>query len=161
MATSQSATQPLPRRRRRLGGGAGLRGLPLSLLLTLAVPAALLQAPAPAAAQGSRVDASFDRIEQLQQEAAARQRAINLARNTAVRLNGGLGLYVPAACMFASGSRSSACLVEQSSRGFRFRFSGGPPGWEQQGQAATVSTDLWISPDGRRVGEVVYNGPLR
>ncbi|MFM2158361.1 MAG: hypothetical protein RLZZ124_835 [Cyanobacteriota bacterium] len=127
----------------------------------LALPALVSLAPIRLSAQGSDVDQSFDRIEQLQQLGAARQRAVNLARNTIVERNGGLGRYTPAACMFAGGRRLEPCLIQKSERGFQFRFMGGPPGWEQRGLPATILSEIWISPDGRRVLEVVYNGPLR
>ena len=115
----------------------------------------------PALAQAPSVNQTFDRIEVLQQEAAARQRAINLARNTVVRLNGGLTRYMPAACMFASGSTGGSCLVQQDEQGFLFRFNGGAPGWQQLNQAPTTSSEVLVSPDGRTVVQVIYNGPLR
>ena len=116
---------------------------------------------APALAQAPSVNQTFDRIEVLQQAAAARQRAINLARNTVIRLNGGLTRYTPAACMFASGSTGGSCLVQQNEQGFLFRFNGGAPGWQQLNQAPTTSSEVLVSPDGRTVVQVIYNGPLR
>jgi hypothetical protein len=115
----------------------------------------------PALAQAPSVNQTFDRIEVLQQQSAARQRAINLARNTVVRLNGGLTLYMPAACMFASGGNGGSCLVQQNDQGFLFRFNGGAPGWQQLNQAPTTSSEVLVSPDGRTVVQVLYNGPLR
>jgi hypothetical protein len=140
--------------------------LPALLIgLSLLAPAALAQAtdpaPAPApASQTSSVEQTFDRIDRLQQQSAARQRAMNLARNTVVTLNGGLGVYMPAACMFASGA-SASCLVQSDAQGFRFRFNGGAPGWQQLGLPPTLSSEVLISPDGRSVVQVAYNGPLR
>ena len=132
-------------------------GLLPGLLLGLALlaPAAMAQAPGPTVQQ------TFDRIEQLQQQAAARQRAINLARDTVVRLNGGLTQYMPAACMFASGGGGGSCLVQSDAQGFLFRFSGGVPGWQQLGTPPTTSSEVLISPDGRTVVQVIYNGPVR
>ena len=132
-------------------------GLIPGLLLGLALlaPAAMAQAPGPTVQQ------TFDRIEQLQQQAAARQRAINLARDTVVRLNGGLTKYMPAACMFASGGSGGSCLVQSDAQGFLFRFNGGVPGWQQLGTPPTVSSEVLISPDGKTVVQVIYNGPVR
>ena len=123
--------------------------------LTVLIPAAMAQEG------GSSVQQGFDRIEQLQQQGAARQRAINLARNTVVRLNGGLGQYMPASCMFASGGSGGSCLVRSDAQGFLFRFNGGAPGWQQLGAPPTLSSEVLISPDGRRVVEVIDNGPVR
>ena len=119
----------------------------------------LALAPANARAQG--VDQTLERIDQLQQLAPARQRALNLARNTAVKLNGGLSTYMPAACMFSSGGSGGSCLVQTNSQGFLFRFNGGTPGWQQLGQPPTLTTEILISADGRTVNQLVYNGPLR
>ena len=130
---------------------------PALLMLVGAVSAA------PALAQasgGSLVDQTFSRLETLQQQAAARQRARNLARNTVVQLNGGLTRYMPAACMFSNGS-SGPCLVEENAQGFLFRFNGGAPGWQQLNLPPTTSSEIQISPDGRSVVRVVYNGALR
>jgi len=119
----------------------------------------LALAPASSRAQG--VDQTLQRIDQLQELAPARQRALNLARNTAVKLNGGLSVYMPAACMFSSGGSGGSCLVQTNSRGFLFRFNGGTPGWQQLGNTPTLTTEILISPDGRTVSQLVYNGPLR
>ena len=123
--------------------------------LALLAPAAMAQSPGPSVQQ------TFDRIDQLQQQAAARQRAVNLARNTVVRLNGGLTQYMPAACMFASGGSGGDCLVQNDAQGYLFRFTGGSPGWQQLGTPPTTSSEVLISPDGRSVVQVIYNGPLR
>ena len=122
---------------------------------------ALLAPPAMAQAPGASVEQTFDRIDQLQQQSAARQRAINLARNTIVRLNGGLTQYMPAACMFASGGSGGSCLVQSDAQGFLFRFNGGVPGWQQLGTPPTLTSEVLISPDGRSVVQVISNGPVR
>jgi len=119
----------------------------------------LALAPSSSRAQG--VDQTLERIDQLQQLAPARQRALNLARNTAVKLNGGLSVYMPAACMFSSGGSGGSCLAQTNSQGFLFRFNGGAPGWQQLGKPPTLTTEILISPDGRTVSQLVYNGPLR
>jgi hypothetical protein len=74
-------------------------------------------------------------------------------------INGGLRVYRASACMF---QRSGGpCLVSSGSEGMLFRFYGGPPGAEQLGQPPTVETEILIAPDGRRVVDVLYNGPPR
>lgn len=110
-----------------------------------------------ALAQG--VEQTLERIDQLQEQAPARQRAMNLARNTAITLNGGLSVYRPAACMFSSGGSGGSCLVQNNNQGFLFRFNGGAPGWQELGKPPTFTTEILISPDGRTVSELVYNGP--
>ena len=132
-----------------------LHALLLGVALTAQPLLAQQQPPGPSVQQ------AFDRIDQLQQQAAARQRAINLARDTVVRLNGGLTRYMPAACMFASGGSGGTCLVQNDGQGFLFRFNGGAPGWQQLGLPPTTSSELLISPDGRSVVQLIYNGPLR
>ena len=133
-----------------------LRTLSIAGALALSItPAALL----PTAAKAQGVNQTLERIDALQQLAASRQRAVNLARNTIVKLNGGLSQYMPAACMFASSGGS--CLVQQNEQGFLFRFSGGAPGWQQLGTPATFSSEIQVSADGRSVVQVIYNGPLR
>ncbi|MCP9772764.1 hypothetical protein KBY66_09010 [Synechococcus sp. Tobar12-5m-g] len=87
------------------------------------------------------------------------QRATNLARMKAEKLNGGLNVYRPAACMFDRAAGN--CIVESSDQGILFRFKGGPPGWQQLNLPATVETELRVSPDGRSILAVVYNGPIR
>ena len=130
-----------------------------SIAGVLATSTVLTLAPATGFAQG--VNQTLERIDQLQQQAPARQRALNLARNTVVQLNGGLSQYMPAACMFSSGGSGGSCLVSSTDQGFLFRFNGGAPGWQQLGKPPTVSSEILISPDGRTVAQQIYNGPLR
>ena len=130
-----------------------------SIAGALAAVSALLITPSGGFAQG--VNQTLERIDQLQQQAPARQRALNLARNTVVQLNGGLSQYMPAACMFSSGGSGGSCLVSSTNQGFLFRFNGGAPGWQQLGNPPTISSEILISPDGRTVSKVLYNGPLR
>jgi len=110
---------------------------------------------------GQGVNQTLERIDALQQQAPARQRAMNLARNTVVKLNGGLSQYMPAACMFASGGSGGSCLVSSNDQGFLFRFNGGTPGWQQLGTPPTTTSEILVSPDGRTVTQLIYNGPLR
>ena len=128
-----------------------------SIASTVAAAAALALAPAAGLSQG--VDQTLERINQLQEQAPARQRALNLARNTVVKLNGGLSQYMPAACMFSTGGSGGSCLVSSSAEGFLFRFNGGAPGWQQMGKPPTITTEILISPDGRTVQQLIYNGP--
>lgn len=88
-------------------------------------------------------------------------RALNLARNTGVSLNGGLSVYRPAACMFTTSAPENPCLVQRNDQGFLFRFLGGPPGWQVLNIPPTRETELLIAPDGRTVTQVVYNGVPR
>ncbi len=122
----------------------------------LEAPLGQAQEPSP----GSLTGQTLQRIEQIQAESAGLQRAINLARGTAAKLNGGLSVYRPAVCMF-QGVSNNPCLVERAASGFTFRFLGGSPGWEQLQLPATVETELVISTDGRTVLQIVYNGPPR
>jgi hypothetical protein len=97
---------------------------------------------------------------QMTQELAfQRGRAANTARMRAEQLNGGLAVYRAAGCMFERSGGS--CLIRSSPEGFLFRFLGGPPGWQQLGLSANRETEILISPDGRQVLAVPYNGPPR
>jgi hypothetical protein len=87
----------------------------------------------------------------------AARRSINLARDTAIRLNGGLSVYRPASCMFA-GAAGNPCLSRENDD-FVFNIPGGPPGWEQSGEAPSIQTILKIAADGRSVLNELYNGP--
>ena len=87
-------------------------------------------------------------------------RALNLARNTAVQLNGGLNVYRPAKCMFETAGAGNQCLIS-SSDGYQFRFLGGVPGWQQLNIAPSVETEIRISSDGKSVLGVDYNGTPR
>ena len=118
----------------------------LPLLLALAgAPLGISMSPAPPA---------------LAQVSDAQQRALNLARNHAVRINGELTRYNPARCMFNTSEGGGECLVSSTS-GFRFTFLGGTPGWQELNIEPTVETEIVISADGREVQQVVYNGSPR
>ena len=80
----------------------------------------------------------------------ASKRAINLARGTAAKSNGGLRLYHPARCMYGNPT-NNPCLTKRDANGFEFRFPGGPPGWEVLGLPASVESTVLIAPDGRSV----------
>jgi hypothetical protein len=94
-----------------------------------------------------------------QREGSASLRAVNMARMTAERLNGGLQVYRAAACMHQQSGGS--CLIRSSSDGYLFRFYGGEPGWQQLGKNPTFETEILVSPDGRSIQNVIYNGPIR
>ena len=119
-----------------------------SLALALSPPAALPTAAQPFVAQ--QAEAPFNRV-----------RALNLARNVAVQLNGGLSLYRPAPCMFATSDANNPCLVRRDAQGFLFRFLGGPPGWHVEQAPPSRETEVLIAPDGRSVLQVIYNGVPR
>ena len=125
----------MSRRFLALATGLGLLASPLAL------------SPGPAQAQ---VDAEVS---------FARVRAVNLARDTAVKLNGGLTVYRPAKCMFDTSLGGGNCLIRRDDQGFRFRFLGGAPGWQQLGLPATWDTEILVSADGRQVVQVVFNQP--
>ena len=80
----------------------------------------------------------------------ASKRAINLARGTAAKSNGGLRLYHPARCMYGNPT-NNPCLTQRDASGFEFRFRGGPPGWEVLGLHPTVESIVLIAPNGRSV----------
>ena len=88
-------------------------------------------------------------------------RALNLARNTGVAINGGLSVYRPATCMFTTSAASNPCLLRSDANGFVYRFLGGPPGWQVYNKPATRETEVRISLDGRSVVKVIYNGAPR
>ena len=97
----------------------------------------------------------------LAQVSESNVRAMNLARNWAVNTNGGLSVYRPAACMFNTGEGGGSCLLQTNGPGYTFRFQGGSPGWQQQGLAPTTETEVQVSPDGRTITQVIYNGSPR
>jgi hypothetical protein len=86
-------------------------------------------------------------------------RAANLARMQAERINGGLSRYFTANCMHQKGG--GPCMVKSDSNGYLFDFLGGPPGWEVNGQRATLQTRILINPAGTQVVRVDYNGSPR
>jgi hypothetical protein len=86
-------------------------------------------------------------------------RGVNLARMRAESLNGGLIVYRAQACMYTE--NGGPCLLSSSPNGLLFRFLGGPPGWQEQNQPATVESEILVSPDGRQVLNVIYNGKPR
>ncbi len=106
---------------------------------------------------------------------ASAVRAINLARTTAIAENGGLSNYRPAQCMFQTANPANPCLINSpynnnnnynnqnnnNNNNYVFRFQGGSPGWQQMNQSPTVETEISISPDGRNVVQVNYNGAPR
>jgi hypothetical protein len=132
--------------------------------VALMVPPVLLsfgilpgQAQTPSA---PRTTGAMERIETILADSQGLQRGLNLARDTGIRLNGGLTVYRPASCMYA-GVSDNPCLLRREERGFVFRFKGGPPGWEQLQLPATAETEILVSKDGRAVLEVIYNGVPR
>lgn len=136
---------PAPLLRAACGGG-------LALVACLALGTARAQTPL--------TDGTMQRIELIQAESQGLQRALNLARETATKLNGGLRVYRPASCMYAGASRNP-CLIERDGDGFLFRFQGGAPGWQQLGLPASFETEIRVARDGRSVSAVLYNGPPR
>ena len=76
------------------------------------------------------------------------RRALNLARGAATRRNGGLRVYRPGTCMYGSAT-NNPCLVHAGPEGFEFSIPGGTPGWEQAGEAPSVTTRVLVAVDGR------------
>jgi hypothetical protein len=122
------------------------------MLSIRAVRGALVSAALPALLMGGQA---------LAQVSDANVRAVNTARNWAVNANGGLSVYVPAACMFETATGGGSCLVNTTPQGFFFRFVGGSPGWQAEGRPPSLETQIQISPDGRTVLNVPYNGAPR
>ena len=85
-------------------------------------------------------------------------RAINTARDAAINLNGGLGVYHPAKCMFETTKLTNPCLVSNDQNGYVFRFLGGAPGWQVENLPPTLQTTIRVSTDGRTVLQTLYNG---
>ena len=52
-------------------------------------------------------------------------------------------------------------MVSHDAKGFRFRFMGGPPSWEADGDRPSQETEILISPEGNSVLDVTYNGTPR
>ena len=88
------------------------------------------------------------------------KRAFNLARDTGIKMNGGLNKYRPGRCMFDS-AINNRCLAQRDASGMVFHFPGGSPGWEETGRPPTVVTILRVAPDGRSVKQKIYNGAPR
>ena len=135
----------------------GITGLVLGVALCGA-PALAQESSVPPAAP--RTTQTLERIDEILRESQGLQRAINLARTTATQLNGGLGLYRPASCMYA-GISNNPCLISREGGSFVFRFTGGAPGWEQFKLPPALETEIRVSGDGRSVLQVIYNGAPR
>jgi hypothetical protein len=88
-------------------------------------------------------------------------RALNFARNTGVRLNGGLTVYQPQDCMFTTSAPSNPCRIRSDKQGFTYRFLGGPPAWQINGLPPTLETELKVSLDGTSLVKLIYNGAPR
>lgn len=132
----------------------------LSQLCGCGVLIALCIGLGPGRAETPLTDNSLKRIEMIQAEAQGLQRAVNVGRETATKLNGGLRVYRPASCMYETASKNP-CLITNDNNGFTFRFLGGAPGWQQLNLPPTVETEIRISRDGRTVLGIDYNGAPR
>jgi hypothetical protein len=123
----------------------------LGLAIGLTAAALPLQALAPGSSlPGALAQVPFNEI-----------RALNFARNSGIKLNGGLTVYQPERCMFSTSAAGNPCLIRSDAQGFTYRFLGGPPGWQVEGRPATLETELTVSPDGTSLARIVYNGPPR
>ena len=114
------------------------------LLLTALLLSSALHLPTPTRAQTDPM---------------APKRALNLARDTAIRINGGLSNYRPGRCMY-KGIANNPCLAQRDASGFIFHFPGGQPGWQESGTPPTQVTVLRVSPDGRAITQTIHNGSL-
>ena len=94
-----------------------------------------------------------------QTDPMAPKRALNLARDTAIRMNGGLSNYRPGRCMY-KGIANNPCLAQRDASGFIFHIPGGQPGWQESGTPPTQVTVLHVSPDGRAIKQTTHNGCL-
>ena len=111
---------------------------------------------------GTPLLADFNSTNPVQAQVAnSQQRAFNLAREVAVRENGGLSVYRPEKCMYATATGGGPCLIRDNANGYTFRFLGGSPGWQESQTPPSTETELLIAPDGRSVVEIIYNGPPR
>jgi len=102
---------------------------------------------------------AFSTPTRAQVDAMAPKRALNLARDTAIRMNGGLSKYRPGRCMY-KGVSNNPCLAQRDGSGFIFHFPGGTPGWQESGTLPTKVTVLRVSPDGRMITQIIHNGAL-
>ena len=89
----------------------------------------------------------------------AARRALNLARGAAIRLNGGLRVYRPGSCMYASAS-NNPCLIHAGPEGLEFSIPGGATGWEQAGEPPTVTTRILVAADGRELLQREQSGAV-
>ena len=97
---------------------------------------------------------------QAQQFSKDHVRAVNAARMRAESINGGLSQYRAAKCMYATSRGGAECLKSKTD-GFLFVFGGGAPGWQEEGQPASVETEIRVSADGSSDIDVIYNGAPR
>ena len=96
----------------------------------------------------------------------AQPKAANLARMRAESLNGGLGSYRAAGCMYQTGA--TPCLVSKSDEGFLFRFLGGSPAgnsnhrppqhWRPRFSSPVMGTGSWRFPTTVRSAECSDRG---
>jgi len=128
----------------------------LSALL-LVCSSLLLAGLRPSMAQTT--EQSFEKLEQLKVKGPAFLRAMNLARAKAVELNGGLSNYNPDSCMFSTEIARQRCVIYSGSAGVTFEIAGGSPGWQAQGRAPSVVTEVVVSEDGRSLisARNIYN----
>ena len=54
-------------------------------------------------------------------------------------------------------TKANPCVLRDHAKGYRFRFMGGPPRWEADGDRPSQETEIQISPDGNSLLEVIYN----
>jgi hypothetical protein len=123
---------------------------------SVGLTALILLAPvAPVVAQTAQnAQTREERIQILIQEAINLNRAKNLARQAAERVNGGLSVYQAESSMHGPSEESP--FVDNGDGTITFTFTGGRPGFTTPTieSVVTVDTNDWIV-------NVDYNGPIR